>query len=104
VASLTGGKVSEEIELDGIDFSPVLFKRKSMEERVAYWRYKGEKAVRRGPWKLLVLKDSTYLFNLAADPSEETNLVEQHSDVSESLLRLLQTWEDEMNRYQQNAY
>jgi hypothetical protein len=53
---------------------------------------------------LLVLKDSTYLFNLAADPSEETNLVEQHSDVSESLQRLLQTWEDEMNRYQQNAY
>jgi len=104
MAALTGGEVPEEIKLDGVDFSPVLLKHKTMGERTVFWRFNGNKAIRKGQWKLLALKDSTYLFNLTDDPSENTNLIEQNSDVSESLHRLLQTWEDEMNTYTLNSY
>jgi arylsulfatase A-like enzyme len=75
-----------------------------MGERTAFWRFNGERSIRKGPWKLLVLKDSTYLFNLADDLSEKVNIIEQNKGVSESLLQLLQEWEDEMNTYTLNTY
>jgi arylsulfatase A len=104
IVALTGGEAPPDIKLDGVDFSPVLFNHETMGERTAFWRFNGERSIRKGPWKLLVLKDSTYLFNLADDLSEKVNIIEQNKGVSESLLQLLQEWEDEMNTYTLNTY
>jgi arylsulfatase A len=104
IAAVAGKDVQGDIRLDGVDFSAVLLNRGSMGERTAFWRYNGERSVRKGPWKLLVLRDSTYLFNLSDDPSEQVNILHQNPGISDSLLHMLKDWEEEMNTYTLNTY
>jgi arylsulfatase A len=103
IVSLTGGVLPGGIKLDGVDFAPVLFEDSNLEERSLFWRFNGERAVRRGPWKLLVGKDSTYLFNLKEDPYEQSNLIDQ-SVMTDSLKLLLQIWEKEIDEHTLNTY
>jgi arylsulfatase A len=103
LVSITGGDLPEGIQLDGVDFSSVLFDGKKLEDRNLFWRFKGDRAVRRGPWKLLVEGDSTYLFNLVDDPREQSNLVHK-SVMADSLTQLLQIWENEMDEHALNTY
>ena len=39
-----------------------------------FWRFEKEKAVRKGPWKLLVRDDETTLYNLDEDLGETNDL------------------------------
>ena len=104
IAALVGKDLPGDIKLDGLDFSDVLLNLESVGERVVFWRFNGERAVRKGPWKLLVLKDSTYLFNLSNDPSEGVNTIHQNTGISDSLHHMLEEWEEEMNGYTLNTY
>lgn len=103
LVSITGGDLPKGIQLDGVDFSPVLFDGKELDKRNLFWRFKGDRVVRRGPWKLLVEKDSTYLFNLEKDPYEQSNLMAQ-SVMADSLMHHLQVWENEMDEHALNTY
>ena len=104
LAALTGNKLPDEIETDGIDFSTVLSEPGPLPERTVFWRYGGTKSIRKGPWKLLVMKDSTYLFNLSDDPSEQVNRLHEKANIYGSLQQLLIEWETEMNTYTLNTY
>ncbi len=104
LAALIGNKLPDQLELDGIDFSSVLLEGGSLPERTAFWRYSGAKSVRKGSWKLLVHKDSSYLFNLHEDLSEERNLVRENVSVYNNLKDLLGDWESEINTYKLNTY
>jgi len=104
IAVLVGKDVPDEIMLDGMDFSNVLLEHDTMGEKTVFWRFKGESSVRKGPWKLLALKDSTCLFNLSDDPSESMNIIQQNKSISDSLHRMLEAWEKEMNTYTLNTY
>ncbi len=79
--------------LDGVDLSPVLFEKKSLEKRTVFWRYRGQKVARQGQWKLLIDKDDTYLFDLKNDPSEMKNIFDDHAEIANRLLEELQMWE-----------
>ena len=103
-AALAGWDLPDGIELDGADFSSLLLENESLEERPVYWRFRGERTVRIGPWKLLVLKDSTYLFNLLDDPSEKVNTIQRYPDLSDSLKQLLQAWEEDMDTFKLNTF
>ena len=57
--------------------------------------------VRQGDWKLIVpAKDGPAageppeLFNLASDPDEKTNRIEEHPEITERLRTLLNEWWD----------
>ena len=104
IVALTGKDFPGGVNLDGIDFSKVLLHHETMGERTAFWRFNGESSIRRGPWKLLVLKDSTCLFNLTEDPSEKINVIDNNKGLSESLRQLLKAWEEEMDTYTLNTY
>ena len=73
--------------------SPVLFDGKDLKERTVFWRYRKQKAARRGRWKLLVDKETEYLFDLKNDISETTNLVETRADITNELRGALAEWE-----------
>jgi arylsulfatase A len=103
LVSITGGSLPKGIQLDGVDFSSVLFDGKKLDERILFWRFKGDRAVRRGPWKLLVEGDSMYLFNLEDDPYERSNLINT-SVMADSLMQFLQMWEKEMDEHVLNTY
>ena len=99
-AELAGAKAPEG--LDGISFVPTLTgKGEQREHDFLFWSFHEHGAgptkdggrepvqrfaVRRGDWKLVVLRDGRReLYNLAEDIGETTNVAEQHPDVTAAL-------------------
>ena len=79
--------------LDGKNLLPVLTGQAPLSERTLYWRManRSQRAVRRGDWKYLKVKDKEYLFDIGYDPRERGNMVRKRPDLLNEL-RLL--WED----------
>jgi arylsulfatase A-like enzyme len=92
-------------ELDGMDMLPHLKGEAPLQERTVFWRCyqrRRHKAVRSGNWKYLMIEPleetdqdvaGEYLFDLAADPSEEHDLKEGEREVFERLKALYADWE-----------
>ena len=82
VLELTGAPAVADI--DGISLVPTLLGGK--EQRVhdaLYWEYRGQQALRMGDWKALRRKlkagsDRMELYHLLRDPSESTDVADQH--------------------------
>ncbi|MBL8812055.1 MAG: sulfatase-like hydrolase/transferase [Planctomycetaceae bacterium] len=83
-------------ESDGMDLSPVLADPKKTARTGLMFAYRDlQRAVTDGEWKLIRYPkiNRTQLFNLADDPSERTNLIEQaeHKEVQARLLTQLRS-------------
>ena len=80
---------------DGRSFASVMLGEGGMpRERVLYWAVGDRQAVRYGDWKWVHHPNkgkSDFLFNIAEDPNELTNLASKHPDV---MLRLQQMADD----------
>jgi N-acetylgalactosamine-6-sulfatase len=91
-------------KLDGYDIIRHVVDRREDDPRTLFWRGKrGDRtwwAVRDGDWKYVrrTEADQTdeWLFDLAADVSEEQDLLESNSSVAGRLSQLLQKWEDDV--------
>ena len=95
MASIAGAKVPAD--LDGVDLSGLLFKSKPLPKRTLFWRYKTQKAVRKGPWKLLIQGKTTKLFNLDEDLAEKKDLAADKPKIIEMLQAKLAEWERGLN-------
>ncbi|MEE9460851.1 MAG: hypothetical protein V3V53_03415, partial [Bacteroidales bacterium] len=62
-------------------------------------RFKSQRAVRKGPWKLLVNGENMFLYNLEADPGEGMDMKEEYPAITDTLLVLLDQWSEEMDLY-----
>jgi arylsulfatase A len=93
IATLTGAKLPAGGRVDGVDLSGVLLRQETLAPRTLLWRFATARAVRRGPWKLVVEEGKTELFNLAADPGEAINLAGQQAALVEDLRGELAAWE-----------
>ncbi len=73
---LGGGAPPEGHTLDGVSLAAVLRDPSLGFERPLYWRmnHRGQRALRRGPWKYLKVDEHEYLFDLRADERERANL------------------------------
>src|SRR5215470_16051520 len=82
LAGLAGASLAKTKPLDGLDVWSTLSEGKPSPRReVVYDIEPFRGAVRQGEWKLVwkaTLPSSVELFNLAQDPSEQTNLATQH--------------------------
>lgn len=96
VALTNEGKMRSE-SLDGVDFSGVLLQQDTLPERPLYWRYRKQKAVRRGPWKLLITGADTALYQLTQDLAETTDLSSDQPAITQELSALLDRWEQEVD-------
>ena len=73
--------------LDGVDLVPYLTgKKRSAPHDTLFWRYNGQKAIRKGKWKLIRdlpprLGKRVQLFDLENDIAEENDLSEKHPEV-----------------------
>lgn len=96
-AQLTGNKVKKT---DGISLMPTLTgKGKQKEHDYFYFEFQelgGRQAVRKGDWKLIRLKASKgdnsiwELYNLAADPSEVHNIIQEYPEKAKELAAIMQ--------------
>ncbi|PHN06539.1 sulfatase-like hydrolase/transferase [Flavilitoribacter nigricans] len=96
--SLSGTPLPEDLELDGQDLSALLLENEPLPQRPLFWRYRKQKVIRDGEWKLLVDQDNgSMLFNLQEDPNETTDLAPDHPETVRDLSEKLAAWEREMD-------
>lgn len=96
VLELASVEKPDTLNLDGVDLSPVLFEGEPLPERELFWRYRGQKAVRNGPWKLMITENDTLLFNLEQDLAEQNDRSEQHPENVDRMMKKLSDWQQEV--------
>ncbi|MBX2849581.1 MAG: arylsulfatase [Acidiferrobacterales bacterium] len=101
----------EIASMTGLSLMPIVKGANSInaDERVLGWELFGQRVVRKGDWKLLWLSskprwlvqpsgaDEWGLYNLAQDPAEANNLVEQEPEKFAELLSLWEQYSEEQN-------
>jgi len=97
MASIAGAKIPAGLKLDGVDLLGMLTENRKLPERTLFWRYRKQKAVRKGPWKLLVQGDSVRLCNLDNDLGEKNNLAGAKPEMLKTLQDELASWEQEVS-------
>lgn len=89
-------KLPEGRVYDGIDLRPWLLQnRDTLPREALYWRTDYNRAIRYGDWKLIhnALTQSTLLYNLVQDPSEQQNLSAQEPALTARLMQMIADWE-----------
>lgn len=95
VKAMTGQSMKSFLQGTSLSLNP--------QERVLHWELFGQKAIRKGDWKLLWLSskpawlappensESWRLYNIAKDPGEQHDLVTQEPDKFKDMLKI---WQD----------
>ncbi len=96
LAKLAGISKSR-IQSDGVDLSQLLFRSEPLAQRTLFWRAGSKRAVRRGPWKLVVERNRTELYNLDQDLSERRNVADSQPALVDELKSAWSAWEEEVN-------
>lgn len=97
IASITGAQLPAGRKLDGVNLLPMLTENARLPERTLFWRYLKERAVRKGPWKLLIQNGNVRLFNLDKDLAEKDNLAQAEQTMVKQLRSELAAWEQEVS-------
>jgi len=85
--------------LDGIDLTPALTGARGSVPRELFWRItqrRRQKAARAGDWKYLRKDDGEFLYDLAADPGEKSDLKLAQPAVFQRMRARMDAWEREM--------
>ncbi len=102
--SLAGIKPAKELELDGLDLGPLLFRNEALPKRTLNWRHLGGVAAREGKWKLIGKYDPTAnesdfggksgkLYDLQADLAEKEDVAEKHPEIVARIKAAHELWE-----------
>lgn len=82
-------------ELDGVNLLPFLQGKVDEPPHASLkWRWGAQAAIREGDWKLLRGGNREYLYNLAADLGERTNLAAEYPQVASRLREQLRSWSE----------
>ena len=76
----------------------MLIEEKSLPGRTVFWRYRNQKVARNDEWKLLIDGDTTHLYNLREDLSEQHDLAESEESIAGQLKAELDLWERDLAR------
>ena len=97
MVSIAGAKLPAGFKLDGVDLLGMLTEDKKLPERTLFWRYRKERAVRKGTWKLLIQGDNVKLYSLDEDLGEKKNLAGAKPEMVKILQDKLSAWEQEVS-------
>jgi arylsulfatase A-like enzyme len=81
-----------DVVIDGVNLLPMATGEvQGLPRETLFWQSGYYRVVRHGDWKLQVSErpKKTWLYNLAADPSEQNNLAETNADKHKELMALL---------------
>jgi arylsulfatase A len=98
---LAGAEPPRGHRLDGVDLCGLLLERSPLGERIVFWQYGSQRAVRHGPWKFAVDvpgQTGEALYHLGEDPGEQSNRAAEHPQRVEEMRRALEMWEREVAR------
>jgi arylsulfatase A-like enzyme len=100
ILAATGSTVPANAKLEGVNLLPALEGKAPVAERTLFWRQiapRGQRAVRRGDWKLMLDQGIELLFNVRADVGERNDLANQRQDIVKQLRPLIDDWEKDIN-------
>src|SRR3546814_13846887 len=91
--------------LSGCDFAPLFLQSvqrtsEKQNPRRLFWRWFANKQLgnqkvgRKGPWKLVLNKKGTALYNLDQDTAETRDLMAGHPEILKELSHALEQWEE----------
>ena len=86
------------VETDAVDLGSLLFQRKALPERNAFWRMHGRWAVRQGSWKLIENGNGPMLFNLGKDLGEAHDAAAANPEQVIRMRQLYEAWDKEVAR------
>jgi arylsulfatase A-like enzyme len=94
IASNIDAPLPQDRPYDGVDLVDRVNSHEPAHEAL-FWRSGTSKAVRKGDWKLVISEksDKTWLYNLATDKSETTDLSQKNPDIVAELQAALKEWE-----------
>lgn len=103
ILALAGVEAPEGLEIDGVNLLPLLLEGEPLPSRTLFWAYREQRAVRHGPWKLLLnapglRPGEPALFNLEKDLDETHNVASEHPRRVQRMLRKLEAWEKEVHQ------
>ena len=79
-------------EAPGVSLVDTFAEDRPLDRDFLWWLHEGNRAIRRGDWKLVAAKDEPWeLYNLASDRAETSNLAETHR---EKVADLAKRWTD----------
>ncbi len=99
ILAAAGATAPAKLTLDGENVLPILAGKKPAKTRTFFWRLHqpgetfGQKAVRRGKWKLIEDRGVELLFDLEKDPGERKTLAYRHPKLVDELRKALTDWE-----------
>ncbi len=96
MVSIAGADLPAGLKLDGVNLTPMLLDNAKLPERTLFWRYQKERAVRKGPWKLLIQGKNVRLFNFDEDLGEKKNFAGAEPGMVKTLEGELTAWENEV--------
>lgn len=95
--ALSATAIPKNLEIDGVDLTPVLKDDGTLPPRDLFWRHKEQRAVRSGHHKLLInLVDDVEkasLFSVYEDVAEKIDIADKAPDIVTDLTGRLKTWE-----------
>ena len=93
---LAGADVPAGHKLDGVSLVPLLLEGKPLGPRRLFWEYEGKKAMRDGPWKLVLSEkklDKPALFHLGDDLAEKNDQATAQSERVDRMLAEFESWQ-----------
>ena len=99
VAAAGGASLPRDRQIDGINLLPYIEGRSGpAAPRTFYWKSGTYEAIRSGDWKLQISRNPPriWLFDLARDPTEHTNLATSRLDQARTLGAKLQAYDREL--------
>ena len=95
-AALANSDLPEDRIYDGVNLMPSLLGEAPPPHEALYWRSGYNKAIRKGPWKLILnaRDETTFLYNLDNDKEESSNITSTNQQVITDLMKDLDKWED----------
>lgn len=96
----------ELIPLEGTSLLPLLNGEELENDRTLFWEHLGNKAVRKGDWKMVFAKSNKkwYLYNLAEDNTEVNDLSEDYPEKVEELKHLYDDWAERVGALPDTLY
>lgn len=92
-----GGVIPPATDLDGVDLLPYLRGQQSGDpHEVLFWKNEDRGAIRRGDWKLVLERPRAQLFNIAKDPGEQNDRIQQESQIAGDLRAEWDRWSDSL--------
>ncbi|WP_254560214.1 arylsulfatase [Dyadobacter diqingensis] len=79
--------------LAGESLLPVIYGKEWSRSKPIFWERAGNKAVRKGKWKLVSVRSDLWeLYDIEADRGETNNLIGQQADIANELKALYEVW------------